>query len=285
MTTFQGRLPLPASTQGMSGLQLAFLTTLFCLGAAELYAASAAMLHPAAAGGLPILAVFAAATLSAIAGFAFSGICGAMLLYLLDTPGQILIVLLTCSIANQALAVALLWRQIPWRRLLPFLAAGAAGSPCGIWLLNHCNPQSYVHVFGAGLATYCAIMLVRPARLHIRPSRTGDVAVSFVGGVLGGFAAFPGATVALWLGMKGWDKTAQRALCQPFILAMQLVTLVLLPRHGAAVVIDPLALLCLPVSLLGTWCGMRLFRGLTDRQFGSAVTALLGFAGLGMLLR
>ena len=52
-----------------------------------------------------------------------------------------------------------------------------------------------------------------------------DVCVGALGGITGGLAAFPGAFVTIWCSVRGWDKSVQRAVTQPFILAMQLITL------------------------------------------------------------
>jgi uncharacterized membrane protein YfcA len=44
-------------------------------------------------------------------------------------------------------------------------------------------------------------------------------------------------------------------------------------------------LLFIPASMVGTACGLALFRRLTDRQFGRAVNLMLLVAGLAMALR
>src|SRR6516162_4358482 len=52
-----------------------------------------------------LLAVLAASTVSSIAGFAFSALCGAMLFHLIDTPVHAVHVMIVCSIAMQMLSV------------------------------------------------------------------------------------------------------------------------------------------------------------------------------------
>lgn len=76
-----------------------------------------------AQSGWPIATVFVAAALSAVAGFAFSAICGALLFHLLGAPVDIVKILLMCSIANQALSIFMLRRDIVWRRLWPLILA------------------------------------------------------------------------------------------------------------------------------------------------------------------
>jgi uncharacterized membrane protein YfcA len=239
-------------------------------------------------GVLPLLAVFVAATASSIAGFAFSAMCGALLFHLLGSPIEVVQILLLCSIVNQTLAVAVLWRNIVWSRLLPFLVAGAAGVPLGGLLLLHSDPRAYIQVFGVLLIAYSLYMLFRrPTTAAAGTGAAGDWIVGFLGGVVGGFAAFPGAPVSIWVGFRGWDKLAQRAVFQPFILIMQLAALVamqLLGRHtGQGIGYGPAVLTYLPLSLLGTWCGLAVFKRLSDRQFAMIVNLLLIVSGIAMV--
>ena len=103
---------------------------------------------------------------------------------------------------------------------------------------------------------------------------------------MGGLAAFPSAFVAIWCGTKGWDKDRQRGVYQPFILIMQLLALPLLrcvaPPDAAAPGLTAAAWTAVPAALLGTCCGLAIYRRLTDRQFAAAVNLLLIVSGLGL---
>jgi hypothetical protein len=107
-------------------------------------------------------------------------------------------------------------------------------------------------------------------------------------GLTGGLAGFPGAFVTIWCGLKGWDKTRQRGVYQPFILSMQPVTLLaiyLMQRpSSAAAQLDWKALAFIPAALLGAWFGLRIFKRLSDRQFEIVVNALLILSGIGLIL-
>ena len=39
-----------------------------------------------------------------------------------------------------------------------------------------------------------------------------------------------------------------------------------------------------PAALLGAWFGLRIFKRLSDRQFGFAVNALIIVSGIGLIL-
>jgi hypothetical protein len=79
-----------------------------------------------------------------------------------------------------------------------------------------------------------------------------DVGCGFLSAIFGGAVGFPSATVMIWCGMKGWDKTRQRAVVQPFILIMQMIALqaIILLGHNRG--FGPGDLLFIPASLLGT---------------------------------
>jgi uncharacterized membrane protein YfcA len=235
-----------------------------------------------------VAAVGIAALTSGIAGFAFSAICGAMLFQFRHDTVGVVETMLICSIANQAMSVWLLRHEIRLPPLTPFLIGGVIGVPVGVWLLLHLNVQTFKIGLGALLVAYSSYMLLRRPITLQRTSQGSDVVAGFVGGMAGGFAAMPGAAVSIWCGMKGWDKARQRAVFQPFILAMQLVALAsiaaLHAKGGPSVAIPPLAWACVPAGLLGTWWGMALFKRLTDIQFAKAVNALLIVSGVGLLV-
>jgi uncharacterized protein len=283
--------PVGSVASGWVGLRLGErqkLGFLLCLsiGAVLLYSAVIAK-APSGPGVADLAAVFAASTLSSVAGFAFSAICGAMLFHLLNTPVQIVQIMIVCSIAIQLLSVATLRNSIDWRYLVRFLSGGLAGLPVGVYLLTHISSVFYMRSVGIFLIGYGLYMLLRRPAWTMGSNLAGDYTAGFVGGITGGFAAFPGAFVTIWCGLKGWSKDRQRGVYQPFILIMQVLALALIvfvhrstPRASGI----HLAMLgYVPVALLGTWCGIAVFRRLTDVQFTRVVNLLLIVSGAGLL--
>ena len=254
-------------------------------------AANAEMLllcRPHAGEVAVLLAIFAAATISSVAGFAFSAICGAMLFHMIPSHVRVVEIMVVCSIANQFLMIWSMRSDIAWRALAPFLAGGLLGLPGGVFLLLATRSDVYAAGFGALLVVYVTWRLFHP-RLTVPPrSPLWDGLVGVAGGFTGGAAAFPGAAVTVWCGLKGWGKNRQRALYQPFILIMQIAALLAIalsqPAAPHAMALLATDWLFVPASLLGTWCGMTLFRMLNDRQFANVVNALLLGSGLGLIL-
>ena len=158
----------------------------------------------------------------------------------------------------------------------------------GVYLLTHVTGSIYMKCVGGFLICYGAYMLIRKPTTTARYELSlGDYFAGFLGGITGGFAAFPGAFVTIWCGLKGLPKDQQRGVYQPFILIMQVLALVVLffvqsAHHGSGQ-IDPLTAAYIPAALLGTWCGIAIFRRLTEVQFAWSVNLLLVISGLGLV--
>ena len=160
--------------------------------------------------------------------------------------------------------------------------------PTGVYLLLHLPTATYRNVIGGLLIAYGGYLLLHR---HARVRRMGplsDACAGFLGGITGGLAGFPGAFVTIWCGLKGWDKARQRGVYQPFILSMQPATLVAIhlmrPSSSVQGQLDWKAFVFVPAALLGAWFGLRIFKRLTDRQFGLVVNALLILSGIGLIL-
>lgn len=223
---------------------------------------------------------------SSIAGFAFSAICGGILFHLWDDHVRIVQIMIACSIANQGAMVWALRRTIPWRAVGVFAAGGACGAPMGAWTLLHLDHARFGQAIGGFLLVYGAFVALarsRPIRLE---NRWADAVIGCSGGMAAAAAALPSLPLTVWCQLRGLDKDAQRALVQPFILAMQLVSFALLamfnPPHAGG--LSPADLCCIPAGLFGTQIGMGCYRGLSDRQFAVAVSALMIVSGLSFVL-
>lgn len=186
------------------------------------------------------------------------------------------------------MSVATLWRSIDWPSLPVFLAGGVFGVPAGVYLLLNLPAGTYRDIIGGLLIAYGGYLLVRRPMRPLQLGPLSDACAGFLGGVTGGLVGFPGASVTIWCGLKGWDKVRQRCVYQPFILSMQLVTLIVLhlmrPSSSTAAQPDWAMLDFVPVALLGAWLGLNIFKHLSDRQFELAVNALLIVSGIGLIL-
>ena len=240
-------------------------------------------------GGIVIAAVFLASLGGSIGGIAFSALCGVVLFRLNLNPVRAVQIMMTCSIANQAVMTWSVRRDIDWPGLSVFLFGGALGLPLGLWLLLHADHQLYTRALGAFLLAYGGYMLARaPAILRVQHPNL-DLLAGVLSGITGTAAALPGAPVAIWCSFKSWNKAQQRALFQPFILIMQIVSLVAISlathtraMHGNGFALNDL--LCVPAGLLGTFIGLALYRQISTRHFAIVLNLLLMAAGISFLV-
>jgi len=231
------------------------------------------------------LAIFIAASVSSTVGFAFSAIAAAMIFHFVSDNVEAVQIMMVASIAIQAYSVAGMWRTISMRACAPFLIGGAATIPAGIYLLLCFRSQTYILAMGMGLALYGAYMLLRQPPSIRRGGAFTDVAIGALGGITGPLAAFPGAFVTVWCGMRGWDKVVQRSVYQPYILIIQILTLGGLSISAGRSVINANMIAYALPAVAGAWLGLQVFQKMSDAQFRTLVNVALIVSGIALTLK
>ncbi len=234
------------------------------------------------------------AIMSGLSGFGFSAI-GAICLWLLP-PTLGVPLLMTLSTANQLMSLGQLKADMkPMREWwpngpAPYLLGGLLGVPVGLTILHSLPTPVLMIVFGGFLVAYAAYSIAKPEGMRVSAQGGWLVSglVGLVGGVIGGFTAFPGAAVVVWSGLRRLPKTESRAIVQPYILGLQVLSLTLLalerPETFSAAFWTLLAM-TLPVVLPCTLFGVRLYRSLSDVNFRRIAFTLLGTSGFGILVK
>jgi uncharacterized membrane protein YfcA len=274
------------TSANMHGHGMVWRTDLIAVaGKAALIAAAVCLYVALARPDHAAIVVFVSATLSSIAGFAFSAISGPTLLHVTGDPVKAVHIMLVASVALQSYSVWALRKSIKLRELLPYFAGGISTVVPGIYLLLHTPTAIYLLALGAFLTVYASYMLVRPTFRLRRNSLAGRILVGALGGITGATAAFPGAFVTIWCGAQGWDKYQQRAIYQPFILGMQLVTLAVMACASPTDVARLELVQYIAPAMLGSYLGLWGFSKLSTAQFNKVVSGLLLVSGAAMLLR
>lgn len=229
--------------------------------------------------------IFASALAGSIGGFAFSAFAGAGLAHLFGDPVRSVEVLALCSVTIQAYSVVRLWRSIRWWWVLRFVAGGAVTAPLAVQALTKLSSPAFSAGLGIFLVLYGGYMLVRRARPPVKAGAWTDVVAGALGGITGGLAAFPGAFVVPWCGLRGYDKDTARGICQAYILLMQTVVLTCIRSRAVAFDLGLPTIAYVAVALLATHLGIAVFRALTNRQFCMLVHGLLIVAGVSLAAR
>ncbi len=215
-----------------------------------------------------------------LAGFGTGLVALGLWLHVID-PVLAAPLVVICSVIAQLLSLLSVRPVFNFGRLWPFLLAGIAGVPVGVMALNHIEANSFRTTLGVFLVVYCAAMLASRRLPTIDwGGKPADGAVGFAGGILGGAAGLSGALPTIWCGLKGWGKTEQRAVYQPFNLAVLSWALIAQAQQGFITAeVGRLTLICLPGTVLGVWLGVKAFGRVDDRQFRMIILWLLLASG------
>ena len=228
--------------------------------------------------------ILVAATISSVAGFAFAALAGIGLAFVAQEPVSVVHTIVLCSIAIQLYSVWQLRAHIRLRAMVPMLLAGALTVPCGTWFLLHVHAITYRLGLGAFLIAYGAFSIMHSGERTIRATPLRDAVAAALAGFVGGLTAFPGALMTIWCSLRGIDKTRQRAIYQPFILAMQVVTVASLHVLGRAQVSAQHDFQFIVFAVAGAAIGFAWFRRLSAAQFRVALNVLLIVSGVGLLV-
>src|SRR5262249_32823065 len=132
-----------------------------------------------------------------------------------------------CGLINQLIGALYLRSAIHWRSSIPFVVGGGLGLPIGEFLLHYTNGSVFRIGFGVFLIGYSSFMALRPtvSLLAAWSGRRSSMLVGLGGGVIGGLTAMPGAVPTVWLDLQGRTRQEKRGLIQPFIMAMQALSI------------------------------------------------------------
>lgn len=215
-----------------------------------------------------------------LAGFGTGLVALGLWLHVID-PLLAAPLVVICSVIAQSLSLLSVRPGLNLHRLWPFLLGGVFGVPIGVLALERIETETFRLAVGLFLIGYCAFTLLS-RRLPVIDigGRPADGVIGVAGGILGGAAGLSGALPTIWCGLKGWGKSEQRAIYQPFNLTILSWTLISYAWNGAlSAEIGQLTLICLPGTALGVWLGVKTYGRVDDHQFRRIVLWLLLISG------
>jgi uncharacterized membrane protein YfcA len=230
-------------------------------------------------------AAFVASFASGLSGFAYALVASSILLHVLP-PLTAVAVIISTSLFVQMMTLVMLRPSVAWTRLWPFLVGGAIGVPIGVNVLSHIDAGVFRAAVGVFLIAYSSYMLARLSPAPVTAGgRPADGAAGLLGGIMEGLAGFSGSIATVWCNLRGWPKDEQRAVFQPFIIAVKVMAVFWLGSGGAFgdETIGAFAL-SLPAMIGGALIGMALYRRVDDAQFRRIVLVLLLASGVGLLV-
>jgi uncharacterized protein len=162
----------------------------------------------------------------------------------------------------------------------------ALGVGLGTVLLSDCNPHIVRIVLGLLILVSGVWTLVRtPTNNSKLDSRLIEALVGLFGGLTGGLAAASSVAPAIWCAARGLNKESQRAVTQPFIMLVQLESILLLSARGVVnVSLAETYVTFLAPLLVGISIGVAIFTTISSRLATQAVLSIVAASGVVLLL-
>jgi uncharacterized membrane protein YfcA len=234
--------------------------------------------------GLFLVATFVGGVVAGLAGFAMSLVVSGIWLHIL-TPVQTVTLLVGYGLLVQGYGIWKLRHALSWRRVMPFIIGGAVGVPIGAVLLVYINPSHMRTVVGVLLVLYSSYSLARPVIKPVQAKIPADIGIGFLNGLLGGLTGLAGIVVVIWCQLRGWPKDQQRTIFQPVGFAVFVMTAISLSIAGDLTAETvKLFLFGLPLVLVGTWTGLKLYGRFDDAGFRRIVLVLLLASGISLIV-
>ena len=223
------------------------------------------------------------AIVAGIAGFAFGLIASAIWLHII-TPAQTAPLIAAFAILIQGMTLWKLRHAIHPSRLVPFVVDGALGIPFGAAALIWASPSQMSVLIGVVLVLFSVHSLARPSLPAVKGGYLADGFVGLLSGPFSGSTGLAGIPIIVWASLRRLSKDEQRALFQPVVVAVFVMTLIWFGGTGV-VTAETLLLFWIgvPVVLAGTWLGLKLYGKLDERGFRLVVLVLLLISGLALL--
>lgn len=233
---------------------------------------------------LLLFGALAGGFVSGLAGFGTALMALGIWLYVLP-PSLAVPLVLICSVIAQTSTLPSMWKSFDLSLVWPFLIGGLLGVPLGTMMIATADPKVFKLSVGV-------LLLIFPTALYLnkRPlavtfgGKVADGAIGFAGGILGGLAGLSGPLPILWANIRGWNKHERRGIFQLFNFTVLATALVLQTASGIVETkVIWLALVAFPGTLIGAWCGARVYHALSDKHFGDVVLGLLFLSGVALV--
>ena len=144
-----------------------------------------------------IFTVFIASIIRGFNGFGFSATCISGFSFVLPAI-EIVPIILALEVVISIFMVPYIWNKIDWRFVFKILLGIIIGSPLGLYLLKHLNPET-THLFVCLMVIFFSILLMKGYSNQKINNNYGKIFTGIVSGILNGLTTLGGMPVALFL--------------------------------------------------------------------------------------
>ena len=144
-----------------------------------------------------IFTVFIASIIRGFNGFGFSATCISGFSFILPAI-EIVPIILALEVVISIFMVPYIWNKIDWRFVFKILLGIIIGSPVGLYLLKHLNPET-THLSVCLMVIFFSILLMKGYSNQKINNNYGKIFTGIVSGTLNGLTTLGGMPVALFL--------------------------------------------------------------------------------------
>lgn len=228
--------------------------------------------------------VFLGALVFSTIGFGI-GVTSIPLLLLLLDPQTSVVLINSVSLLMFGLVIWQTRRHIPYRRMLPYAAAGICGVPVGVFFLSSAD-AALLRIAIAALIIALTLLAVFNRRWTLPESVPVGVGVGFAVSVMLNAFGVGGALMVLALLSRRFSQPALRGSLSLYFLVVEGVGVAL---YGMAGLITPDRLLLIGVGAapvaLGFGAATLILRRMNERVFRNAVIATIIITSIAVLAR
>ena len=230
------------------------------------------------------LIVFFAAILQAITGFGFAVIATPLMLLIMNSTEAISISIFL-SLFMSVIMVPPLWHTINWQLFKRLIIGSILGAPFGLWLLM-ALPIVTIKFFVAALLVFFVINVLITKKAVVLAGRLKyicEMATGLISGILTASLGMPGAPLAMYFSKTNAPKEQVRSTALVFYVGIYIVSIIMqgfagqIARHSVVAFFY-----LLPVAVVGTLCGYRLFCRVNQRYFSILVNGIMLYTGIYM---
>jgi uncharacterized protein len=231
-----------------------------------------------------LVGAFLGGLVSGLFGFAMGIVVSSIWLHFIP-PVDNTVLIIGCTGVTQGYGIWKLRHALDWPRAAPFILGGAVGVPLGVYLLAYSDPATVRAAVGVLLVAYSLYSFAKPSFKPVQAGFAADIGVGMLNGLLGGLTGLVGIILVIWCQMRGWSKDVTRATFQIVVLAIAVIAAVSLVTTGSVTAeMGKLYLIALPLMLLGTWLGFRLYGRLDEAAFRKAILLFLLLSGVMLVI-
>ena len=144
-----------------------------------------------------VFVVFIASIIRGFNGFGFSATCISGFSFILPAI-EIVPIILALEVIISIFMAPYIWNKIDWNFVLKLLIGISIGSPIGLYLLKHLNPET-THLVVCLLIIFFSILLMKGYSNKKINNNYGKIFTGIISGILNGLTTLGGMPVALFL--------------------------------------------------------------------------------------